>query len=224
MIFPDVLVWFFAKASLYSHVSGLSFLYFFISGINFFKALEVGLTRLSNKCLGYAEFCSTLKYLRHLDTKQWAIFSHKAGTRLLCSLFKVNSEQRIYKGNTRDAEWAARHTLNRERKDGGTCFFQLAHREDVWPHCALPSPDLSVTMELGVHDGLCLKENNSQSLLQNSQEPQHGSVYPGGRKTSLRSSALLIENKGLTNPALHHCSWVPLKPTHIVFLWSTSWC
>lgn len=137
-------------------------------------------------------------------------FSHKARTRLF---LQGEYEQRIYKGNTRDAEWAARHTLNRGRKDGGTCFLQLAHREDVWPHCALPSPDLSVTMELRVHDGLCLKENNTQSLLQNSQEPQHGSVYPGGRKISLRSSTLLIENKGLTNPALHHCSWVPLKPT-----------
>lgn len=32
----------------------------------------MGLSRLSNKCLCYADFCSTVKYLRHLDTKQWA--------------------------------------------------------------------------------------------------------------------------------------------------------
>lgn len=117
----------------------------------------MGNPRSSNKCSCYAEFCSTVKYLRHLDTKQWAPSATKQEPGCSC---EVNGEQRIYKGNTSDAEWAARHNTE-PREKRWRCRFLPASTQGRSQ--SLPSPDLSVTVELGVHDGLSLKENKSAS-------------------------------------------------------------
>lgn len=115
---PDVLVWVFAKMSLYSHVSGLSFFHTFLfpALISWRHLKWVWQACQTSVC--FAESCSIIKYLRHLTSRHlMASFSHKPGTRLF-----PQGEWR-----TKDPKVGSQTCT--EHKEKTPCFFQPAHRK-----------------------------------------------------------------------------------------------